>query len=266
MRDCFSYDRYRAFLEEAKASHGILSFRDVHRMGLEELARRPRYLILRHDVDFCVEAAHRLAQVEHEAGVSATYAFLFSGGCSPLGNVERPLIHDIVRMGHDIGLHFDWSLADGKRPRDIEDLAIAQRILLEKIFRVTVHSLSSHEPMRSQVAMELGGLLDAYASPFTVASKYISDSTRTWREAPIEEMLSRYDRIQLLIHPIWWGEEDASWQERLRDLTKVRATRQVEAVEEDIAKFSEGLRLRAARDVLFDERIHTDSTTKAVNS
>jgi len=213
-----------------------------------------------------VEAAHRLAQVEHKVGVSATYTFLFSGGCSPLGRVERPLIHDMVRMGHDIGLHFDWALAEGKAPGDVEDLVCAQRRLLEKTFNVTVYALSSHEPMRSQVAGELGGLIDTYADPFTVTTKYLSDSIRTWREASIEEMLSRHDRIQLLIHPIWWGEKDAPWEERLRELAKIRALHLIDAVEEDISKFSEGLRLRGTRDVLFDKRVCTTNKTEAGDS
>jgi len=253
MDDSFSYDRYRAFLLEAEESHGIISFRDVYRLGEEALEQRKRYLILRHDIDFDVEAAHRMAQIEHEVGVSSTYAFLFSGGCSPLGRLERTLIHEMVAMDHDIALHFDWSLVQGKRPQDTENLVMAERRMLEVAFNVTVHAISSHEPMRSQTAVELGGLIDTYAPPYTATCKYLSDSTRTWREAPIEQMLPRHDRIQLLIHPIWWGEEDATWQQRLRDLASTRSVRNREYAESDIAKFSEGLKLRAARDAKFDK-------------
>ncbi len=257
MKDCFSYDRYRAFLVDAEASHGVISFRDVHQLGSEALEQRQRYLILRHDIDFDVEAAHRMAQIEHEVGVSATYAFLFSGGCSPLGRLERALIHEMVGMGHDIALHFDWALVECISARDTENLVMAERRMLEVAFGVSVHAISSHEPMRSQTAIELGGLIDTYAAPYTVTCKYLSDSTRTWREGPIEDLLPRHDRIQLLIHPIWWGEEDATWQQRLRNLAKTRATRMTEYAESDITKFSEGLRLRAARDQQFEETQRT---------
>ena len=65
-------------------------------------------LLLRHDVDFSVDLAHLLAQVEFKLNVSSTYFFMLSTNMySLLSAHNQSLVKDIAEMGHKISLHFD---------------------------------------------------------------------------------------------------------------------------------------------------------------
>ena len=133
LEDCFSYQRYKSFLETALKTCRIINFRDIKAKGYPFLKQLQRFLILRHDIDFSVEAAHKMAVLEYELGIKASYFFLFSDGYyNPIGRSERPLIEEIVGMGHDIGLHFDWSFIERNGKKDIHRLFKSQRSILER--------------------------------------------------------------------------------------------------------------------------------------
>lgn len=67
-----------------------------------------RCVILRHDVDFSLEAALRFAELEYKNGVQSTYFILLSTGFyNPLHKKARDILKEIKVMGHEIGLHFD---------------------------------------------------------------------------------------------------------------------------------------------------------------
>ena len=64
--------------------------------------------LLRHDVDADLGAAVELARIEQRVGVQATYFCMLR---SPLYNVfgrrNVELVHELVSLGHEIGLHYD---------------------------------------------------------------------------------------------------------------------------------------------------------------
>ena len=66
------------------------------------------FLILRHDVDFSPEAACRMAQLEANLDIKATYFILLS---PPYYNLLSEKYVDfprrLIEMGHEIGLHYD---------------------------------------------------------------------------------------------------------------------------------------------------------------
>lgn len=66
----------------------------------------PETVFLRHDVDWSPRRAVRMAEIEAEHGVTATYFFLVT---SPFYNVMnrevRERIEQIDDLGHEIGLH-----------------------------------------------------------------------------------------------------------------------------------------------------------------
>ena len=67
----FTYEAYKALL--ALLKKGGYAFRNYHNYG-----DTSRCVILRHDIDFSLESAVRLAEVERESGVSSTYFVLFA--------------------------------------------------------------------------------------------------------------------------------------------------------------------------------------------
>ncbi|HHT23884.1 MAG TPA: hypothetical protein GXZ87_11365 [Bacteroidales bacterium] len=68
-----------------------------------------KFLILRHDVDEIAGNALKMAKLEHELGVSATYYFRI------VQQSNKPeIIRKIASLGHEIGYHYeDLALAKG---------------------------------------------------------------------------------------------------------------------------------------------------------
>src|SRR5437660_2793402 len=66
------------------------------------------WLLLRHDIDFCVQLERDMALVEAKKGIFATYFFLVR---TPFYNLLNPdtakAVSEIIAAGHKIGLHFD---------------------------------------------------------------------------------------------------------------------------------------------------------------
>jgi hypothetical protein len=74
----------------------------------DEVEKKRSFTLWRHDVDFSVHRALRLAEIETEKEVKATYFFQL--GCMFYNLFEteiREKVKKIHAMGHSIGLHFD---------------------------------------------------------------------------------------------------------------------------------------------------------------
>ena len=75
-----------------------------------------KLMIMRHDVDEQAQNALKMAKVEHELGIKATYFFRI------VKQSNKPeIIREIAAMGHEIGYHYeDLSTANGDYDQAIE--------------------------------------------------------------------------------------------------------------------------------------------------
>ncbi len=60
------------------------------------------FIILRHDVDRKPKNALKMAELEYNLGISATYYFRYSSGV-----FDKDIIRSISVMGHEIGYHYE---------------------------------------------------------------------------------------------------------------------------------------------------------------
>ena len=84
-----------------------------------------------------------------------------------------------------------------------------------------VRSIAKHNPSISKNRFSTDFYHDAYAPEYTKA--YYSDSCGEWRDSFIDKFNDLPARIQLLTHPIYWGEEhENKWDklDSLRDNSK----------------------------------------------
>ncbi|MCW5943258.1 MAG: hypothetical protein KIS66_13580 [Fimbriimonadaceae bacterium] len=197
----------RAFLE---AGYRFSDYEEVAR----ERPTAGRIALMRHDIDFDVLAAARMARVEADLGVRAAYFFLLrTPFYSVFNEAETAAIREILAMGHEVGLHFDR----GSYPKEMatEDLAAACRkeaSILGEWLDSPVRVLSYHRPGPVEIegrAENSHPLLNTYMPAFTTAIEYRSDSGGRWRYGhPFESDAFRSGNpIQILIHPIWWTDE-----------------------------------------------------------
>lgn len=205
----FTWAAYRRLIESALASG--YEFVGFDRVADETLPERA--LLLRHDIDYDLVPAVRMAELESEAGVMATY-FLQSD--SPLYELDDTLVSKILSLGHALGFHID-----ANPMRDDEEIASqtadgAQQ--LAQRFGAPVHAASFHMPGRRPVGhITPPGLVNTYAPVFFEQFGYISDSNQNWRESDPLRSVSEVEhpRLQLLIHPLWWGEREEPMVQKL---------------------------------------------------
>lgn len=206
--DSFDYQGYRALITRLLATRTNLCFRDFLGDRTEK-----EYLILRHDIDYSTDAALKMAEFENGIGVRATYFLLFSSRFYNLldaSNIDVP--KKLFALGHEVGLHYDIGViqrADEKG--DGKSVFSRQVDLLSSLVGEEVVSVAMHNPSTSgSDIFRNEGFVNAYSNRFVRDIGYFSDSGGAWRDNFVQcfQNNSFPERMQLLIHPLFW--RDAS--------------------------------------------------------
>ena len=178
-----------------------------------------QHLLVRHDIDMSISAAHEVASLERDIGVTSTYFVLLRSELySPFSESGRADLMRLVELGHEIGLHLDASLYPDETAA-LDEAAAWECDLLERLIDRPVRIISLHRPARSLIDTEntLGGRPHTYQRRFFSEIGYCSDSRSEWGHGhPFEhQAVTTKSALQLLTHPIWWTGEAASPKARL---------------------------------------------------
>lgn len=213
----FTYDKYRDVITTATER-----FRSVNFGEWEEVTTDEPLLLLRHDVDLSLTRADKMARVEHDLGISSTYMIM---GDSLLYSLEddhsRERCRQLVELGHEVGLHYNRSKWDETASEDAIAKDVEQQAdMLAAATGEPVQSISYHSPEKHLLygPSHLYGYVNAYSE--SLMDEYISDSGGSWYEGDPRPVIRSHegDLLQILVHPVWWGETDASSIDRLNQL------------------------------------------------
>ncbi len=182
-----------------------------------------RHVILRHDVDFSMHRALRMAEIEAEEGASAIY---FINPRNIFYNILEPEIDELTRRvvgaGHEVGLHFDseaYGITEWRRD-ELEHAIARERLLLETVLERPISAVSWHNPDLSNLLEfddeVIGGLANAYGRSLREEYTYCSDSNGYWRFKPMMDVIAEgHDKLHLLTHPEWWTPEPMAPSDRI---------------------------------------------------
>lgn len=204
----FSLRHYRELLEAARAGG--------YRFGRFGEAPREGELYLRHDVDLSLEAALRLAELEAEAGATATYFLMTESVFYNLGSrAGREALERLRALGHGVGLH-----------------AVYPEARLDGRFDPL---LAWHNPEPEYMTAPVEGALNVMAAPWFSPATYRSDSNARWRSGcPHEELRAgAFPWLQLLTHPEIWVYEGETMPETMRSMLDAWRARDLERLRED---------------------------------
>jgi hypothetical protein len=226
--DDFSYRYYRGILNALEGRFTARLFREA-----PKLATLSASVFLRHDIDISLPPALRMAAVEEEQGLRATYMVMVRSSLYDVGRADsRAILRQILSMGHEVGVHFDCPeelRQDQGRIDDLESSILEDCRRLEDVVGTAVNSISFHRPISWLLRgpLLISGKVNAYAAG--LMEWYLSDSKGNWREGEPRRLLSEKGNsvLQLLTHPIWWGEEHQPAAERL-ELFYLSQTRDME--------------------------------------
>lgn len=216
--------------------------------------RPDSFCIVRHDVDRKPENALKMAELENNLGVKATYYFRMKS-CS----FVPALIKKISSLGHEIGYHYE-NLSDtqGDVTKAIEDFSqnLATMRSVCEIKTISMHGrpfsrfdnrdLWNNGDNRKKLKTEFGIAGEVYLDIDYSDIAYITDTGRNWRtgrfnirdktnsNVPVDfktsgellDYLSNKPHPKLIfqIHPERWNDGYLSWTlQWMRDLGANRA-------------------------------------------
>ncbi len=199
----------------------VLARRRYRFCGFAAFDETPGQLLWRHDVDYSLEPAVVLAQIEADEGVCATYNLLLRSEFYRLldrGNMKR--VREIISLGHAIGLHFDVGCHKMSDRNSLVKCLQGEKRILENTFGCDVSVFSFHNPTSDTMkysGSRYAGMVNAYSAGFRQDVGYCSDSNGYWRHRRLEDVLrERKDScLQVLTHPVWWTESVMSPKERI---------------------------------------------------
>lgn len=209
----FTTTQYRELLDIAGRSYRFVRY--------TEIPAEERFVLWRHDVDYSLNRSLRLAEIEREAGVAATY--FVNPHCefyNLLEKNQRRICRRLVELGHDIGLHFDAEYHDVEDEGQLARLVAAEAALLADICGTVIKVFSFHNPTDFLLSCErdaYGGLINCYSASFKARLAYCSDSNGYWRFRRLRDVLEQASdpRLQVLTHPGWWQESPAPPRQRI---------------------------------------------------
>jgi hypothetical protein len=222
MFEHFNYTTYRSILETLRSKADNLCFETFLQTDIPA-----RFFILRHDIDFSPKSALQMAELEAKWGFRATYFLLFSSPYYNLLSEEHITFpRRLAEMSHEVGLHYDVKAYAAIRGGKMHETLHTEIQLLSELSGHPVRSIAMHNPSvyGEDPFRDIETFINAYDDRFTKEIAYFSDSGGAWRNEPVDRF-GKGDippRLQLLIHPLFWGERTADRWERLTFFTRNR--------------------------------------------
>jgi len=244
--DDFTIEKYREFLKLAKKNY---VFRNYTNFDKSE-----KFVLWRHDIDFSVHRAFRLAQIEKDENVTSTYfVHLHSEWYNTFEKEIYDLLIKIKNLGHQIGLHFDTHFYGISNEEELGEKILIEKNILDKLLGINIQVFSFHNTTPFTMGCkndEYGGLINTYASYFQSEVTYCSDSNGYWRYSRLAELLnsSEAPRLHILTHPEWWQESIMSPLERIKRCANKRA-------ENNFAKYVQLIERAGNKNIDWNEKV-----------
>ena len=197
----FKYNDYIKFMNHMKNAGKIVP------LGEWDFSNA---IILRHDVDFDIEAAYQLALIEFECEIRSTYFILTT--CytyNPCAAMNRERLIRMADMGFEIGLHFDPTIYGDICTKMLKNYVNKEADILSSIIQKPVKSISLHNPSVHNQYPIFEGYCNAYSNRIFSDSCYLSDSRMEFRGMNPYEFVQKVTKhpVQLLLHPMHYSEE-----------------------------------------------------------
>lgn len=213
----FTFDDYEAYISNIISKYDIIAFNEAGS------CKKPS-LIMRHDIDMSVQNASILSKIENVHGAKTTYfVMLGSWYYDPRDHEINGLIKEIKDLGHNIGLHYDFTYLPSGKVLDfdsyLQSLA-CQKDELQHILNHEIKVFSLHNPTtinaelleRIKSSHETLGMVNVYSNLIMDKFKYCSDSNGIWRYDKLEDLINpnAHPFLHVLTHPEWWTKHPMS--------------------------------------------------------
>ena len=200
----FTTSNYRMLIQMAKKSYTFSHFGDYDMYN--------QFIIMRHDIDYSVKSALRLAQIENSEGITATYFILLHSEFYNIFESDTTSqLQQIISLGHNVGLLFDTSYYRIKNKKSLKKYLQFEKNIIDRLLEININVFSFHNP--NSFCLQCGAekyseMINVYSNRIMDTVSYCSDSNGYWRFRKLADVLQdpAVKRLQVLTHPEWWQE------------------------------------------------------------
>jgi hypothetical protein len=206
----FSYNEYRNIIKLIQQFLPIKDFADI-------TSKTDKFCVIRHDIEFSIDRAAKLAEIENKLGISTTYTVqLRNNTYNVLSEKNIEQIHYIKSLGHCIALHQNPPYMSEK---DLKKYVLKDIETLEHYYGFEVDRYAFHRPKQEQLAMylDIPGKINCYGELYfhyfegekpDLNVTYLADSNHRWKYGhPITTNFNTVSKLQLNTHPFSWTEQ-----------------------------------------------------------
>jgi len=231
----FSYDAYTNML--------MLLHENEYKFRLyNDYKSHEKCVILRHDVDFSIEKALRIAELDAKNNAKSTFFVLLSTDFYNVSSRKNTkLIREMISLGHDIGLHFDEQKYRDC-VHDISQSVMTELHILSNVLDYQITTVSMHRPSEAFLAQNIhfDGALNVYSDRFFKKFKYVSDSRCRWHENVIDLIKgNKYSHLHILTHPFWYNKTAMQLSDICKSFLFSAVNERFTQMEENIRDFHE---------------------------
>ena len=174
-----------------------------------EINKKNKFTLWRHDVDFSPFRAHRLAIIENKFKIKSTFFIQLGSNFYNIFEKDiKEIFLNIISLGHDIGLHFYASQYNIDSKKKLEKYLLFEKQILEKLLSTKIKVFSFHNPSKKILKynnFKYANMINVYSKFLKENIHYCSDSNGYWRFQKLENFLDKnYKKIQVTTHPGWW--------------------------------------------------------------
>lgn len=166
-----------------------------------------RCFLIRHDIDWDLNAALNMAKLEYSMGIKSTFFILVNtNNYNILSYENQNIIKEIENYGHEIGLHFDASFYK----IDFNLHAKKEALILNSILKNKVASIALHNPSILKFKPKFKNFNDAYSKEYFIPEYYLSDSCFSFRNKDPFEFIENFENSpfqQILLHPLHFSKD-----------------------------------------------------------
>ena len=175
-----------------------------------------KFCVLRHDIEFSIDRAYKLAKIEKELGVVSTYTVQVRNNTyNALSEKNIDLISKIKELGHHIGLH--QNPPSSMKLDTLKDYIMRDINILEDCYGFEIDRFAFHRPKKEYLNcyIELDNKINCYDKKFfhffenkpeSLEILYLADSNHKWKYGyPLDFNFSKINKLQLLTHPFSWS-------------------------------------------------------------
>ena len=215
----------------------LASYREVASMAVtqwtpasfREIPWGQRFCLWRHDVDFSMNRALKIAAINSDVGLFSTFFVnIHSESYNLHEKSQQVKLQEIAHLGHDIGIHFEASFYDLHSEKELGELVAREAEIVARLSGVSPGAFSFHNPRAIDLTFEsdrYGGLVNAYSKRLKTEVAYCSDSNGYWRYERLFDVVSEGTDLclQVLTHPGWWQDQALTPRQRVFRSTFGRA-------------------------------------------